>query len=101
MTNFSKIISADPNELTINSETLHRLNTDPSNKINRAVLQIDAVSLAPSTYYDQNGKIKNAVIFKKINGDEVLKAISYMYAFLLVPTDAELQPVFLCGLLST
>jgi hypothetical protein len=40
-------------------------------------------------------------VFQKADEEGVIKATSYMYAFLLVPTDADVRPVFVCGLLST
>jgi len=101
--NYGKImISADEHELSPNLGSCVETDTKHSRRSKKISLIIDAVSLTPSAHFNKNGELENVYEFEKPeSGEVVLKTPSYMYSFLAVPLEADDDPHFLCGLLST
>jgi len=64
-------------------------------------LQVDAVSILPSAYRDEDGELIHVVDGVDKAGRKCKKVCTYLYSFLLVPTHPDLKPRFVCGLLST
>lgn len=95
------MISNDVNELTANMGQAFQKQYHGKYKAMRVIVQIDAISVVPTCYYDENGRIINGVIFVEEDDEIYVKAACYMYAFLMVPLDANSRPHFICGLLST